>query len=306
MILVSGATGNVGRQVVLELRHMNVAVRALTRHPDTAGLPNDIDVVGGDLSDPKSLDAAIKGVDGVFLLWPFLRLTADAASPALDVIQKHGPRVVFLSSLAVRDHVERQSDANTQFHADIEQAIERSGIGWTFLRCAGFAANTLMWAPQIRTEGVVHWPYGAAARSLIHERDIAAVAARALNGDAHRGTKHVLTGPQSLTQIEELNAIGEAIGRPLRWDEIAPETARAQMLTQLPPELVDGILDAHAGFVARPEPVTTTVQDVTGEPARTFREWAADHAEDFRQTQGVLGTEQAGFLRGPPGAMLVL
>jgi len=282
MILVTGATGNVGRQVVSELLRMDVDVRALTRHPDTADLPSDVEIIRGDPSDPHAVDAAVTGADAVFLMWPFLRLTADDAAPAIDVVRRHGARVVFLSSLAVRDDHEQQESPNTRFHADIEQLIERSGTEWTFLRCAGFATNTLMWAPEIRAGGVVRWPYGAAARSLLHERDIAAVAVRALTGDGHGGAKYMVTGPQSLTQIEELRAIGEAIGRPLRWEEISPDVARQQMVQQLPPELVDGVLDAHAGFVTTPEPVTTTVEEVTGAPAHTFSEWATDHAADFR------------------------
>ena len=281
MILVTGATGNVGRQVVSELLRMDVDVRALTRHPDTADLPSDVEIIRGDPSDPHAVDAAVTGADAVFLMWPFLRLTADDAAPAIDVVRRHGARVVFLSSLAVRDD-QQQESPNTRFHADIEQLIERSGTEWTLLRCAGFATNTLMWAPEIRAGGVVRWPYRTAARSLLHERDIAAVAVRALTGDGHGGAKYMVTGPQSLTQIEELRAIGEAIGRPLRWEEISPDVARQQMVQQLPPELVDGVLDAHAGFVTTPEPVTTTVEEVTGAPAHTFSEWATDHAADFR------------------------
>jgi uncharacterized protein YbjT (DUF2867 family) len=190
--------------------------------------------------------------------------------------------VVFLSSLAIRDDVDEQASANTAFHADVEKAVEQSGMEWTFLRSAGIATNTRMWAPQIRADGVVRWPYGAARRSLIHERDLAAVARHALTEDGHRAKRYVVTGPEALTQVEQLDAIGEAIGRPLRWEEIPADEAREQLQSQLPSELVDGILEAHAGFVTEPEPVTHTVADVTGRPARTFRQWAADHADDFR------------------------
>jgi uncharacterized protein YbjT (DUF2867 family) len=282
MILVTGATGNVGRQVVAELRRAGVEVRALTRNPERADFPTEVDVTRGDQYDPDSLHTAVKGVDAVFLMWPFLQHTSAAASAPLAAIRQHEPRVVFLSSLAVRDDVEQQRDANAQFHADVERQIEESGLEWTFLRSAGIATNTLAWAPQIRATGVVRGPYRTAARSLIHERDIAALAARALTGDAHGGKRYALTGPQSIAQVEQLDAIGAAIGRPLKWEEISPATAREQMLAQFPAELVDGILHSAAGFVTRPEPVTTTVQDVTGVPARTFAQWAVDHADDFR------------------------
>ena len=134
-----------------------------------------------DLSVPDTLDACLDGVDAVFLVWP--SLPTDAAPAVLDAVTNHGRRIVFLSSLTVRDDLKQQTDPITAFHADIERLIERSGLVWTFLRCSGFATNTLMWAPQIRAGGVVRWPYGAAARSLIHERDIAAVAVRALTGE---------------------------------------------------------------------------------------------------------------------------
>lgn len=128
----------------------------------------------------------------------------------------------------------------------------------------------------------MRWPYGEAARSLIHERDIAAVAVRVLTEDGHGGEKYVLTGPEALTQVEQVRAIGEAIGRSLRFEEISPEAARKQMLAGgWPPSLADGALDYWAKLVMEPEPVTHVVEEVTGAPARTFGQWALDHADDF-------------------------
>lgn len=257
-----------------------MGVRALTRNPDSAGLPGGVDVFRGDLSHPDTLDVCLDGVESVFLVWPFL--TAEAAPAVLDVVAKHARRIVYLSSSGIRDDVEQQTNPITAFHAAVERLIERSGLEWTFLRPSGFATNTLAWAPQIRADGVVRWVYAAAARSLIHERDIAAVAVRALTGDGHGGAKHVLTGPQPLTQAEQVRAIGRVIGRPLRWEEISREAAREQMLTYWPPSFVDGALDAWAELVTEPELVTPTVEAVTGTPAHPFREWATDHADDFR------------------------
>ena len=280
VILVTGATGNVGRHVVSQLLHTGAAVRALARNPDSAGLPGGVDVVRGDLSAPDTLDACLNGVDAVFLLWP--GLTADFAPAVLDVISKHARRIVFLSSLGVRDDLEQQPDPINALHADIEHVIEQSGLEWTFLRPGGFATNTLWWAPQIRADGVVRWVYGACARALIHERDIAAVAVRALTSDGHGAAKYLLTGPQSLTQVEQVHIIGEAIGRPLRFEEISPEAMRPQLLTRLPPAVVDGALKYWARLVTEPELVSPTVEEVTGAPARPFRDWVIDHAGDFR------------------------
>jgi uncharacterized protein YbjT (DUF2867 family) len=280
MILVTGATGTVGRQVVSQLLGTGTAVRAVTRNPRAAGLPGGVDVVRADLAVPNTLNECLDGVETVFLVWPFL--TAEAAPAVLEVVSRHARRIVYLSSMGVRDGVQRQTDQINQFHAEIEHWIERSGLEWTFLRAGGFAANTLEWAPQIRAEGVVRAPYGAAARSLIHERDIAAVAVRALTGDGHGSATYVLTGPQVLTTIEQVGTIGEVIGRSLRFEELPPEAARQQLRTWLPPSGVDGVLTLWAKMVTEPEPVTFTVEEVTGVPARTFRQWAIDHADDFR------------------------
>lgn len=285
VILVTGATGNVGRQVVSQLLGTGAAVRALARNPDSAGLPGGVEVVRGDLSVPTTLDACLDGVDVVFLVWPFL--TADDAPAVLEVIRKHARRIVYLSSMGVRVDVDEQADPITQFHADLERLIEKSGMEWTFLRPGGFAANTLGWAPQIRADGVVRQPYGALARPLIHERDIAAVAVRVLTGEGHGGAKYALTGPQSLTQVEQARTIGAAIGLPVRFEEISPDAARREMLTAWgDPSVGDGILNAVARMVSEPEPVTSTVEEITGTPARPFREWAIDHADDFRSQRG--------------------
>jgi uncharacterized protein YbjT (DUF2867 family) len=280
VILVTGATGNVGRHVVSQLLHTGVAIRALGRNPTSAGLPNGVDVVRGDLSVPDTLDACLKGVDTVFLLWP--ALTVDLAPAVLNVIRRHACRIVFLSSLGIRDDLERQPDPINAFHADIERLIEQSGLEWTFLRPGGFATNTLWWAPQIRADGVVRWAYAACARASIHERDIAAVAVRVLTGDGHGAAKYLLTGPQTLTQVEQVQIIGEVIGRPLRFEEISPEAMRSQLLTQIPPAVVDGALTYWARLVTEPELVSPTVEEITGAPARSFREWVSDHAGAFR------------------------
>jgi uncharacterized protein YbjT (DUF2867 family) len=265
---------------VSQLLHTGAAVRALTRDPASAGLPGGVDVVRGDLSTPGTLNVGLKGVDAVFLLWPGLK--ADLAPAVLDVIGKHARRIVFLSSLGIRDDLAQQPDSINAFHADIERLIEQSGLEWTFLRPGGFATNTLWWVPQIRAEGVVRWAYGACARASIHERDIAAVAVRVLTNSGHGGAKYLLTGPQTLTQVDQVQIIGEVISRPLRFEEISPEAMRSQMLTWLPPAVVDGALTYWARLVTEPEVVSPTVEEVTGAPARSFRDWVSDHAGDFR------------------------
>jgi uncharacterized protein YbjT (DUF2867 family) len=278
VIVVTGATGTVGRQVVTQLSDRGIPVRAVARDPASAGLPEGVEAARGDLADPASLEPHLAGAESVFLVWPFTSpgLAADLGSRVVQVIARHVPRIVYLSAQAA-------AGRPGSFWATIERLIEGSGAQWTFLRPTGFAANTLLWADQIRGRGVVRWPYGAAVRSLIHERDIAAVAVAALTTDRHGGRKYLLTGPEAITQADQVRLIGEAIGRSVRWEELAPEVARQQLLAAWgDPDFVDSALATWAGLVTQPEPVTRIVEDVTGAPARTFRRWAGDHASDFR------------------------
>ena len=280
-ILVTGATGNVGRQVVSQLLRRGTHVRALSRNPRSAGLPHEVDVVRGDLAFPETLDAVAEGAEAAFLLW---RLpTTDTAPAVVQRLAKHTRRIVFLSSSAIRDDVEEQTNVVARVHADIEQSIETSAREWTFVRPDGFESNALWWwGEQIRRGDVVRWPYSAAAMAPSHEEDITAVAVRALREEGHRGKKYLLSGPESLTLVEQVQIIAEAIGRPLRFEEIAAEAARQQLLAVLPPEIVDVLLDVLAGLTAGPAPITTAVREITGAPAHSFREWASDHAGDFR------------------------
>lgn len=278
MILVTGATGNVGRQLVAQLLERGDVVRAVSRDPDSADLPADVEVARGDLSDPGGLEKHLKGVESLFLLWPF---TSEEASTKLapivtNAIARHVDRIVYLSAEAAAGHPD-------SLWAKLERLVERAGPEWTVLRPTGFAANTLMWARQVRAESVVRWPYGEAARSLIHERDIAAVATLALTEDGHRGSRYVLSGPETLTQIEQVQVIGESIGRPVRWEELSREDAREDLAEAFgDASFADAALDGWEAFVKHPERVTSTVEEVTGAPARSFREWTRDHARDFR------------------------
>jgi uncharacterized protein YbjT (DUF2867 family) len=272
-ILVTGATGNIGRHVVAGLLEHGTAVRAMSRSPRPAD-----GVVAGDFTDAGSLAAAAAGVDAVFLLWPFF--TAENADGALAALTKHARRVVYVSALNVSDD---RDPAENGVWGQVEQAVRNTDAEWTFLRAGGFATNTLEWAPAIRAGEDVRIPYVDAARSLIHERDIADVAVRALTEYGHEGAAYVLTGPAAVTQAEQVRLIGAATGRPARAVEISAAEARARMTAAYgDPAFVDAAVAYWGGLVATPEPVTRTVEEVTGRPARPFAQWARDHAEDFR------------------------
>ena len=279
-ILVTGATGNVGRALVAQLRAAGRGVRALTRHPQSANLPGDVEVVAGDLSAPGTLDACLDGIDDVFLVWvaPF-----SAAGAAVDRIASSAKRVVLLSSPHRTDHpFFQQPNGLRAVHAGVEQLIEASGLRWTVMRPGAFARNSSnWWGPQIANGDVVRWFHANVETAPIHERDIAASAARVLCEEGHDGRDYVLTGPEGVTQRQQVEIIGDAIGRPLRFEELSPDAARNQLLAMWPPAIADMLLDAYAAAVNRPAFMTSTVAELTGTPAARFRQWADDHVQDF-------------------------
>ena len=270
MIVVTGGTGRVGTQVVAQLRERNLPVRVVSRTAgrtpagvETAG----VEAVSADLADPASLEPHLRGADALFLLWPFTsaEVTAALAPQVAKIAARHVTRVVYLSA-------QPAGERPGSFWALAERAIEDSGVPWTFLRPTGFASNTLMWADQIRSGNVVRWPFGSAARSLIDERDIAAVAVRALTQDGHAGSRYLLSGPAVLTQAEQLAAIGRALGRDLIWEEL-PRPAAQQALAAAwgDPGFAASALDTWERFVTHPEIVTSTVREITGAPRVQLR-----------------------------------
>jgi uncharacterized protein YbjT (DUF2867 family) len=219
-------------------------------------------------------------MDAVFLVWT---APAAAVAPALERIAKHARRIVLLSAPIKTAHpLFQQPNPIRALFEQIERLIETSGLQWTFLRPGMFAANALSWwAPQIRAGDVVRWPYLDAPTAPIDERDIAAVAVRALCEEGHAGAEYVLTGPQSLSQFEQASTIGRVIGRSLRIEEITPDEARSELLRIGPLVAVNMLLQAWAAAIGQPAHVTSTVAEVTGAPPHTFLDWATDNAAEF-------------------------
>src|SRR4029453_4652644 len=255
-VLVTGATGHIGRQVVDQLRGTGCQIRALTRNPESADLPREVEVVGGDLAEAGTLDAALTGVDAVFLVW----LAPLAAAPgALQRIAAHAERLVLLASPHNVAHpFFQQPNAMRSVHAGLERLIEASTLHWTFLRPTIFALNCrYWWAPQIVKGDVVRWFHGGAATSPIHERDIPPRAVRALREAGHAFKEYVLTGPESLTQRQQVEIIGQAIGRPLVFEELSPDAARQELSMIMPVAIADMLLSAYGAAVDRPAHLTT-------------------------------------------------
>jgi uncharacterized protein YbjT (DUF2867 family) len=283
MILITGATGNVGRPLVAQLLARGAKVRAISRHPNTAGLPDGAEVVEADPSRPDSLHGCFDGVTAIFLN---ARAVKTAASKVVTLAKRAGVvRAVALAAGNVEeDHARQPSRWRGDLNAELEQAVIASGLEWVSLRPNEYASNFLgLWAAQLRNGNVIRAPYGSSQHAPIDERDIAAVAVEALFTDRLLGQKVPLTGPRSQSVRELADTLAEAIGRPIRFDEVPPEAAREAMLAQGFPEgFVTGYMRLQAEAVDRPALITYTVEDILGRPATDFATWAADHAEPFR------------------------
>ncbi|NBE85145.1 NmrA family NAD(P)-binding protein [Micromonospora sp. NEAU-HG-1] len=279
-MLVTGATGRIGRAVVDLLTDAGVPVRALVRRSESAAtLPNNVEIVTGDLTVPESLDAALHAISTVFLVWTAPPQTAAAV---VDRLAAHTQRVVYLSAPHRTPHpFFQQPNPMAALHAEIERLIAATGLDSTIIRPGMFASNALFWwAAAIRGDGVVRWPYGAAETAPVDDRDVATVVARTLYESGHTGGDYVLTGPESLTQAEQVRIIGDALGRRLTFEEMPPDDFRRETPETSRPA-VDMLLAAWNAAVGRPAYVTSTVSDLLGRPARTFRQWATDHATSF-------------------------
>jgi uncharacterized protein YbjT (DUF2867 family) len=282
-VLVTGATGRVGRAVVDQLIDAGVPVRALTHSSESAAmLPANIEVVAGDLTVPESLDAGLRDVSAVFLVWTAPPATAPAV---VERIATHTGRVVFLSAPHKTPHpFFQQPNPMAVLYANIELLIAAAGLESTIIRPGMFASNALSWwANPIRSGRVVRWPYGAAETAPVDDRDVAAVAARALSQEGHAGGDYVLTGPESLSQAEQVSIIGDVLERRIKFEELSPDEFRSETEGSWPRPAVDMLLAAWAATMGRPAFITSTVSEILGSAPRSFRQWVADHATAFME-----------------------
>lgn len=282
-VLVTGATGRIGRLVIDQLLDAGVPVRSLTRRSEAAAtLPAKAEVFTGDLAVPESLDPALNGVGAVFLAWTAPPQTAEAV---IERLAAHVRRVVLLSSPHQTPHpLFQQPNPLAVLHADIEQLIAATGVESTIIRPGMFASNSLAWwAPAIRAGEVVRWPYAAAESAPVDDRDIAAVAALTLCQGGYVGGDYVLTGPESLTQAAQVDVIGDVLGHRIAFEETTPDEFRRLSEGTAPSSAVDMLLAAWSAAVGQPAYISTAVSDILGTAPRTFRQWAADHATAFTE-----------------------
>lgn len=285
-ILVTGATGNVGRIVVQRLVAAGERVRLISRRPAAAVFPSGVEVGYGDLAEPATLAEPLTGVERMYL-FPH----PGTAREVVDQAKRAGVRrIVVLSSGAVT------AGLDTDFHLPVERAVEDSGLEWTHVRAGEFMLNRLwLWGESIRSEDVVRDPFPERGGIPVHEQDIADVAVLALLQDGHAGAAYTLVGPEWITRREQVAAIAAALGRDIRFERISREETRELY------QAMGGFAAANADFLlgfsdyagreiepdtapwrnASDRPPMPTAEAVTGRPARTFAQWARDHAADL-------------------------
>ncbi|MFC9890856.1 NmrA family NAD(P)-binding protein [Streptomyces pilosus] len=276
-LLVTGATGTVGRQVVAELLARGHAVRALTRDPAAADLPARVEVVRGDLTEPDSLVPALEGVTGLHLI---------TFAGVLFAPLETGPRILERARAA---GVRRITVLHGGGPTPLEDAVRAAdGVDWTVLMPVEFMANALEWAEGIVASDEVREPFVSRLSAMVHEGDIGAVAAVALTEEGHGGQEYVVTGPEALTVGDKVEAIAAARGRPVSLVELTEEEAVAQWRAAGQPEEVIGfLLEVYGNTPEAGRTVLDTVEKVTGRPARTFAQWAREHAAAFTATGSV-------------------
>jgi uncharacterized protein YbjT (DUF2867 family) len=282
-ILIIGATGTVGFNVVSELLHTKNKIRALLRNPDSLNLP--VEKFRGDLTAPDSLIPALQNIDAVFLVWTAPPATAPAV---IDLIAQHTSRLVFLTAPHQTPHpFFQQPNALSAMLSAIERHIESTPLQSTFIRPGMFADNCIgWWGSAFRNDEPIRWPLLQAPTAPIDTRDIASVAARVLTDpqpQSNAAKNYVITGPESLTQLEQLQIIADTIGPPLRYEDLSADQAR-QVLAEFPPAALNMLLNAWTAALGQPAYVTTTVADLLRRPAHTFRAWAQENAPAFQRS----------------------
>jgi len=279
MIVVTGATGNVGSEVVAALSARGQQVRAVVRDPQRASVPAGVEVVHGDLELPESLTSSLAGARAVFLLGGWGDMTGLMRRIA-DAGVHH---VVLLSSRCV---IGGQADNPiTHMWLESEAAVRDSGVEWTILRPSSFHANALRWLPQLRERDLVQAPWPEVAIASIDPADIAAVAARALTEPGYERTELALSGPEALTPGQQVAILADVLERPLRYEPLSDEAARTRMATDTPAPFIEAFFRFYSDGEFDDSSVLDAVERVTRRPPRTFTDWARAHVQAFRNQE---------------------
>jgi uncharacterized protein YbjT (DUF2867 family) len=277
VIVVTGATGNVGRPLVELLAAAGEKVTAVSRGP-AAGLPAGVTHRQGDLADVDGLEGLFEGAEAVHLLVAGL---GDELSPRKIVaaaVAAGVRRIVFQSSQLVGT---RTGSVSHEILRAFETAVRESGLDWTVLRPGGFASNAFLWAEQVRSARTVAAPFADVALPVVDPADIAEVAARALRDPAHAGRTYVLTGPVAVSPREQVDALARAVGAPVQFVALSASEARARLVRLLPADAVDGMLAVMGEPHEEEQRVSPDVERVLGRAPRPFSAWAERNAPAF-------------------------
>jgi uncharacterized protein YbjT (DUF2867 family) len=277
MILVTGATGNIGGEVVRALAGAGEEVRGLIRRDeDRSRLPAGVEGVVGDLNRPETLSSVLAGVRGVHLLSGY----QDMPGLLAEIRRAGVEHVVLQSSSSVPGG--DMSNAVARYHILSEAAVRESGVAWTFLQPNSFMSNTFQWLPQLQAGDVVRAAFPDVRVATIDPVDVAAVSAQALTSKGHEGRSYRLSGPESLLPGDRVAVLAEVLGRDLRFEGQSDAEARAEMSEAMPAEYVDAFFSFFVDGKLDESQVLPTVEEVTGRPPRSFEQWARTHADALR------------------------
>ena len=282
MVIVTGAAGRTGGEVVRLLSARGIRIRALVRDPSrTKGLTGPgVEVVVGDLSRPATLDPAFRGADKLFLV----------SSPDRDVETLHGNAIEAAKRAGVRQVVRLSARGAAQgspylllrVHGDVDELLSRSGLSFTILRPHAFFQNTLMYAPTVTSEGVFYGASKDGAISMIDSRDVAVAAVAVLTGNGHSGRIYELTGREAISHSQIAERLSAVLERPVRYQEVHPDAAREGMRAVMAEWLADAYLDLSLSWTAAKDGELTEVfEKITGKKARTYDQFARDYVSAF-------------------------
>jgi uncharacterized protein YbjT (DUF2867 family) len=282
MILITGASGNVGKEVLKQILATGAKVRAAFRSVGkAASAPSGIDIVTMDYNQPQTVQAALKGVEQVFLVGPPTSNLTALERKAIDEIKQSGARyVVKLSAMGGRTTIFPKQ------HADSEDYIKSSGLSYTFLRPNGFMQNFVTYnAPTINTQNAFYGSQGEGKVSHIDIRDIAAVAVKTLTEKGHESRAYSLTGPEALSNRRVAEILSEDTGREIRYVDLPPEQFKQALMGAGTPEWnADALVNLQEFYRAGgASAVTSDVEQLLGRKPTSFEQFSRDYAEAFRR-----------------------
>lgn len=283
MILITGATGTIGRTLVSNLLAGGAAVRAMTRDPERARplLGSEVDLVRGDFADPPSLARALDGADALFLLTaPGPTLVDHDLAMMRAARESRLKRVVKMSAFGTEASPPLRV---ATWQQPGERAVMESGLAWTLLRPMGFASNVLAWSPALRSGSTIEISTGDGKQAIVDPRDVAAVAARALTSHEHEGKAYTLAGPELLGAHEQIAILERLLERRIATQDITLDvTAERMRAAGLPAALVDAFIEGY-GYVreGRAAFLSDDIERVLGRAPRSFEEWARAHLSEL-------------------------